>query len=269
MNSSMGHSTIHALIELDDQIKLAINYNELTCGLFLDLSKAFDTVNHKILLTKLDHYGIRGSAHDLLKSYLTNRKQYVKIGNCKSELGQINCGVPQGSVLGPLLFLLYINDLHKACTIGNLRIFADDTTLFFKCNNKDDITAIGTQIMTQLNEWFKANKLTLNSDKSNFVIFRSRQNKVTNLPVQINFENTCIKRSESAKFLGVFLDVHLTWNYHITEVCNKLKRYFKIFYFIRNFVNIEQIRTIYYAFIFSRIKYGISTFGFTDENKLK
>ena len=264
-----GHSTTHALIELADQIKLAINDNELTCGLFLDLSKAFDTVNHKILLTKLDHYGIRGTAHNLLKSYLTNRKQYVKIGNCKSELEQINCGVPQGSVLGPLLFLIYINDLHKACTMGNLRIFADDTTLFFKCNNKDDITTKGTQIMTQLNEWFKANKLTLNSDKSNFVIFRSRQNKITNLPVQIKFQTTCIKQSESAKFLGVILDEHLTWNNHITEVCNKLKRYFKIFYFIRNFVNIEQIRTIYYAFIFSRIKYGIPTFGFTDENKLK
>ena len=123
--------------------------------------------------------------------------------------------------------------------------------------------------MTQLNEWFKANKLTLNSDKSNFVIFRSRQNKITNLPVQIKFQTTCIKQSESAKFLGVILDEHLTWNNHITEVCNKLKRYFKIFYFIRNFVNIEQIRTIYYAFIFSRIKYGIPTFGFTDENKLK
>ena len=205
-----GHSTTHALIEITDRIKLAINNNELMCGIFLDLSKAFDTVNHKILLSKLEYYGFRGPVHNLLKSYLTDRKQYVKIGNHKSELRQINCGVPQGSVLGPLLFILYINDLHKACNIGNLRIFADDTTVFFKCININDITSKGTQVMTHLNEWFKDNKLTLNSEKSNFIIFRSRQNKLTNLPDQINFENACIIRSDSAKYLGVILDEHLT-----------------------------------------------------------
>lgn len=264
-----GHSTTHALIEIADRLKLAINKNELTCGLFLDLSKAFDTVNHNILLAKLDYNGIRGPAYNLLKSYLTNRKQYVKIGKYKSEFQQINCGVPQGSVLGPLLFILYINDLNQACDIGNLRIFADDTTVFFKCETIDEVTTKGTQIMTQLNEWFKVNKLTLNSDKSNFIIFRSRQNKITNLPEKINFDDTCISRSVSAKYLGVTLDGHLTWNQHITEVCNKLKRYFKLFYCIRNLVNINQVKIIYYAFIYSRIKYGISTFGFTDDNKLK
>ena len=91
---------------------MAINSNELMCGLFLDLSKAFDTVNHNILLSKLDHYGIRGPSLNLLKSYLTNRKQYVKLGNHKSKLRQINCGVPQGAVIGPLFFIIYINDLN-------------------------------------------------------------------------------------------------------------------------------------------------------------
>ena len=264
-----GHSTTHALIEITDRIKLAINKNELLCGLFLDLSKAFDTVNHKILLSKLDHYGIRGPVHNLLKSYLTNRKQYVKIGNHKSESRQINCGVPQGSVLGPLLFILYINDLNKACNTGNIRIFADDTTVFFKCISKNDITSKGTQIMTHLHNWFEANKLTLNSDKSNFIVFRSRHNKMTNLPDQIHFENACIKQSESAKYLGVILDEHLTWNQQITEVCNKLKRYFKLFYCIRNLINTDQVRIIYYAFIYSKIKYGIPIFGFMNDTKLR
>ena len=264
-----GHSTNHALIEISDKIKLAINDNELMCGLFLDLSKAFDTVNHNILISKLNHYGIRGPTLNLLKSYLTNRKQYVKIGKQKSELRNISCGVPQGSVLGPLLFILYINDLHKACTTGDMRIFADDTTVFFKCKNKKDITSIGMQIMTQLNMWFKANRLTLNSEKSNFVVFRSRQNKITNLPGQIHFENTCINRSESAKYLGVILDEHLTWNQQITEVCNKLKRYFKLFYCIRNLINTDQVKIIYYALIYSRIKYGISIFGLTSNERLK
>ena len=257
------------MIEISDKIKLAINDNELMCGLFLDLSKAFDTVNHNILISKLNHYGIRGPTLNLLKSYLTNRKQYVKIGKQKSELRNISCGVPQGSVLGPLLFILYINDLHKACTTGDMRIFADDTTVFFKCKNTKDITSIGMQIMTHLNMWFKANRLTLNSEKSNFVVFRSRQNKITNLPGQIHFENTCINRSESAKYLGVILDEHLTWNQHITEVCNKLKTYFKLFYCIRNLINTDQVKIIYYALIYSRIKYGISIFGFTSNERLK
>ena len=123
--------------------------------------------------------------------------------------------------------------------------------------------------MPQLSKWFKANKLTINSAKTNFLIFRSRQNRTTNLPVQINFDNACINRSESAKYLGVILDENLTWNQHITEVCNKLKRYFKLFYCMRNLVNTDQVKIIYYAFIYSRIKYGISTFGLTDDNKLK
>ena len=123
--------------------------------------------------------------------------------------------------------------------------------------------------MTQLNAWFKANKLTLNSVKSNFIVFRSKQNTTTNLPEKINFENTSINRSETSKYLGVTLDEHVTWNQHITEVCNKLKRYFKLFYSIRNYVNINQVKIIYYAFIYSRIKYGITTFGFTDDNKIQ
>ena len=102
----------------------------MTCGIFVDLSKAFDTVNHKILLSKLDHYGFRGKTNKLLESYLTNRKQYVQIGNTKSKCKPITCGVPQGSVLGPLLFLIYINDLPNSCPDGNTRIFADNTTIF-------------------------------------------------------------------------------------------------------------------------------------------
>ena len=103
----------------------------MTCGIFIDLSKAFDTVNHKILIAKLEHYGIRGKALDIFKSYLSNCKQYVQLDNSKSKQMPITCGVPQGSVLGPLFFILFINDLYKCCPEGKVRGFADDITIFF------------------------------------------------------------------------------------------------------------------------------------------
>merc|ERR1712240_460962 len=152
-----NHSTEHALIELVDQIKLNMGGNKMTCGIFIDLSKAFDTVNHKILIDQLEHYGIRGKALDIFKSYLSNRKQYVQLENSKSKLCPISIGVPQGSVLGPLFFILFINDLYKCCPDGKVRLFADDTTIFFHKNNIKDIIGTEKLIRTQLATWLKAN----------------------------------------------------------------------------------------------------------------
>ena len=163
-----NHSTEHALIEITDQIKLSMNNNQITCGIFVDLSKAFDTVNHHMLLDKLENLGIRGKALELFRSYLSGRKQYVNIDNCKSKTRSITCGVPQGSVLGPLFFLLFINDLPNCCPSGKVRIFADDTNVFFHCNSIEELIELDQTIMNQLHSWFTANKLTLNTDKSSF-----------------------------------------------------------------------------------------------------
>ncbi len=154
----------------------------MACGIFIDLSKAFDTVNHQILIKKLEQYGIRGKALDIFKSYLSNRKQYVNLENSKSQLRPISCAVPQGSVLGPLLFLLFINDLYRCCPDGKVRLFADDTIIFFHNNNTKDIIVTGINIMTKHKYWLRANKLTLNADKSSFTIFKSSKKAIHNLP---------------------------------------------------------------------------------------
>ena len=131
------HSTSHALISITEDIRNALDNKNILCGVFIDLSKAFDTVDHTILLSKLYHYGIHGIANDWFKSYLTNRQQFVSINGNNSNQLDMAYGVPQGSVLGPLLFLIYINDLHKAIKYSTVRHYADDTNLLIKnCSPK-------------------------------------------------------------------------------------------------------------------------------------
>ena len=151
-----------ALIEIINNIKTAIDDDKFVCGIFLDLTKAFDTVNHQILLDKLHHYGVRGQTNDLFKSYLSNRKQYVKIGKSESSYQSINCGVPQGSVLGPLLFLIYVNDIANLSPLGNFRLFADDTNAFVEHENLEQLYENSKINLKYLYKWFKSNELTVN-----------------------------------------------------------------------------------------------------------
>ena len=259
-----GHSTTQALIELTDNIKRGLDNKQYTCGIFIDLCKAFDTVDHNILLNKMHHYGIRGVVYKLFKSYLTNRMQYTSVNNYTSKLQHLNCGVPQGSVLGPLLFLLYINDIAKCCNAGLFRVFADDTGIFCQGNDIDALIDIARDIMTKIEEWFSCNKLTLNVDKTCFIIFKSTRWRNVNIPDRINFNNKSINRVSCIKYLGLYLDELLNWNNHVNEVCNALKRFFPTFYNIRSYLNLKLARTIYYAMMYSKIKYAISVYGLTS-----
>ena len=170
-----NHSTIHHVLQFVDKILEALNkpVPEYSLGIFLDLKKAFDTVNFDILLSKLDHYGFRGVSNTFFKNYLTNREQFVYINGESSSVNQLFCGVPQGSVLGPLLFLIFINDLPKSTNFFTL-LFADDTTFQIKDSNLADLVNTANYELSKAAAWFSANKLTLNVSKTKYILFRKK-----------------------------------------------------------------------------------------------
>ena len=175
-----GYSTYMAALSISDFISKGFDNNEFTLGIFLDLSKAFDTVDHTILLSKLFHYGIRGVAHDWFRDYLSNRKQLVIVNDCSSSLRDITCGVPQGSILGPLLFLLYINDLPLCSKELSFFLFADDTSILYKTKDPHSSTPLINHELRLVSDWFKANKLSLNVKRQISCYFI---NNTTNLKI--------------------------------------------------------------------------------------
>ena len=166
-----NHSTQYAALELIDRIISSMDTGEIPFNIYIDLSKAFDTLDHSILVKKLDYCGVKDTALDLCRDYLENRKQYVQIDTYKSDTTTITTGVPQGSILGPLLFIIYLNDISKFSTLFNTITYADDTTLMgnlskFKSNGERDLSGNINYELTKLSDWLKVNRLSLNAKKN-------------------------------------------------------------------------------------------------------
>ena len=210
------------LINITENIRKALDDGNIGCGVFVDLQKAFDTVDHQILLAKLNHYGICGVSNDWFKSYLSNHSQYVSINGYKSGLAAINCGVPQGSVLGPLLFLLYINDLNQAIKFCKVHHFADDTNLCLSNSIKKLNKLINADLKCLAN-WLNANKISLNVKKTEMVIFKYKQKK-SECDLKIKSCGERLYPTESIKYLGVKIDTNLSWQYHVNHLSIKPNR---------------------------------------------
>ena len=221
------HSTILALMEVIDNIYQHLDQHEFIMGIYLDLQKAFDTVNHDILLYKLHNYGIRGVVHQWFESYLTNRHQFTSIGDTCSYTGHITMGVPQGSVLGPLLFLLYINDICSAVPGAKVKLFADDTNLFLYEKDLLSLYAKANASLEYLSKWFIANRLSLSVEKTCYTVFGAKHLDLQNLELKI--DNKTIHLVASCKYLGVIIDSNLTWQEHIDHLYKKLIKFTSIF----------------------------------------
>ena len=262
-----NHSTSLALISLYDKISAGFDANKHTVGIFLDLSKAFDTVDHAILISKLDHYGIRGLPLAWIQNYLSNKFQYVEYNGFCSLSNKIKCGVPQGSILGPLLFLLCINDLCNATEIGELILFADDTNLVYSHDNVSSFMSPINSELSMLNEWSQANKLSVNISKTNYIIFKPRQRKkIFDFNLKIN--NKEINRVNEVCFLGIILDENLSWKAHISHVAHKISKSIGIIYRSSFYLFKSPLRMLYYALVFPYLQYCITVWGSTYPTNL-
>jgi len=265
-NSQYGfrpqHSTIHAVNEFVDDTIESFDNNKLTLSVFLDLSKAFDTIDHKILLNKLEWYGVRGVALEWFKSYLEQRKQYVQYKNSKSTTEIIPCGVPQGSVLGPLLFIIYTNDLPNCLSYSKAILFADDTTVYLSSSNIQYLYRSVNLDLESMAEWFRANKLSLNVGKTHLVVFKQCH---TQIPENLNIKigNEIIERKNVVKFLGIYIDSKLEWHDHIKYIKNKLNSSLYAMRKTKHLLKKNHLLTLYYALIYPYLDYGITLWGST------
>ena len=217
-----GKSTHLAIMMLVNKITEALDQGESVVGMFLDFSKAFDTVDHNVLLQKMDKYGICDVELQWFKDYLSNRTQYVTYNNYKSSHAKIHCGVPQGSILGPILFLLYINDLTSVSEYCFSVLFADDTNMFITGKDMDVLCHQLNEDLRNVQEWLQCNKLFLNVLKTHYMVFTPRNRVIGDIDVKI--QGVQIQRVYATKFLGVQIDSQLTWKTQIEYTCKKLSK---------------------------------------------
>ena len=241
-----SHSTLHALINATENLYKSLDNDLHSLGIFIDFSKAFDTVSHKILCTKLKHYGINGSMYNLLESYLSERDQFVQYGTKISSKLPLNLGVPQGSVLGPLLFIIFINDIINISTIPKCVLYADDSNIFISHIDRYTLYKLANQILNELYYYCSANQIVISYDKCCFIEFKKNSDH-KELPLTI-FNNP-IEPVDKCKFLGIYINSNLDWTDQISNARKLASQSIGALNIIKSRVPQKVLRSVYFALV--------------------
>jgi len=264
-----GHSTDLAILAYIQDIINDIDLGYKKISIVLDIAKAFDTIDHNILYQKLDRYGIRNKPLNWIKSFISHRHQKVSIKGSLSNSKKLNYGVPQGSILGPTLFLLYINDIVRSTEILTFNLYADDTIITYKCIDMESSFSIINIELTKIFNWMKYNKLTINHTKTKLISYRHYNKKGIDLLNRIKIDDKILKQIKTFKYLGINIDEALTWTPHISELQIRLSRTLAIMYKLKGTLGYEELKTIYFSLFNQIINYGNIIWGNASYNKTK
>ena len=242
---------------------------QVNLAIFLDLKKAFDTVDHSILAKKLRSYGIGDKAGEWFESYLENREQFCSLNSQNSKTKKVTCGIPQGSCLGPLLFIIYLNDFEKCSKFSRASIYADDTNVTITSRNVSNLVEKAHQELSNVAEWLRINKLSPNPQKTEFlVIGHACKTNHPDLPETLNLNNSDIKRVNKARSLGIIVDENLDWDEQLKRTTSKISAGLSAVKWLKNIMTQTQLCCVYYALVESHLRYGYVIWGSLSKTKI-
>ena len=272
------HSTELAASELIDRLRNEIDNKKVPLSIFLDLSKAFDTLDHDILLSKLEYYGVKSTSLKWFASYLRGRSQYVDYDGLHSSVRSIKTGVPQGSILGPLLFIIYMNDINISSQKLNFILYADDTTLTFPlcsfthCDdfNTDSVSDAINQELTAISNWLSVNRLSLNASKTKFMVFHNYQKIMCDDDIpKLIINDSVIERVREFNFLGLTINESLNWSSHCSKIANKISRTLGVMNRLKRYLPFSALKLMYDSLILPHLQFGITCWGFETSRIIK